>query len=94
MTSENKIAALAPVLKRREHSIHNTINNRRALKSFACGMIGRRKELQIERKILAQALGISYKQLSHIENGDHWPSLAVYLAICRALKCEAPPLFA
>lgn len=37
------------------------------------------------RTELAEAVGVSYATISHIENAENWPTMPVYLALCRVL---------
>lgn len=91
MTDIAKIESVAPLL-RKEHRTHHTKDSREALKVFAAGIFARRLRLGYSRKRVADACGISYSQLSHLELGDNWPTVPVYRALCRKLKLRKPPL--
>lgn len=56
---------------------------------------GRVRKLRENRGIiqadLSRTLGISQKTLGGIEAGQNWPSLPVYIALCRALEAGRIP---
>ncbi len=91
MVAPDPITALAPHL-RKEHRLHYTRDSRLALKAFAAGLVKRRLQLDLKRVKVADAAGVSYSQLSHLELGNNWPTLPVYRALCRVLKLKKPPL--
>ena len=54
----------------------------------------RRVALGLKQIDLAEKVKISNKTLHNIESGQNWPSLFVYVKLCRELACtEAPPFF-
>ena len=75
---------------RKEHRVHKT--SKKALIVMGKNLVKRRHELGIGQGPLAKSIKISFKTLSNIENGRSWPSMPVYLAICRELQLDAPPL--
>ena len=52
----------------------------------------RRTELELSQWDLANALGLSQGQISHIENGARSVSLETLEAVARALQCEPADL--
>ncbi len=54
--------------------------------------IGRaRTAKKLNKTDLARHVGVSNKQIDHIENGTNWPSMKVYIGICRVLGIEQIP---
>lgn len=51
-----------------------------------------RQAKRLSQVAMAEKIGCSNKQLNNIEHAQNWPSMPVYLAICRVLELEAPPL--
>ena len=51
-----------------------------------------RHRARITQQELADKSGIGFQQVSHAECGRVWPSLPVYLKMCRALGLEDAPL--
>ena len=90
MTAALLIKSASRVIRRREHGVHAQARPR--LMKFAAAVATRRMQLGLSRTELATRTGISYWQLSHIENAENWPTLPVYLALCRELKCGRVPL--
>ena len=90
MTPTRRILRAAVQVKRHEHGVH--ARSRRTLVAFAAALVTRRAELDISRTALAALVRISYGQLSHIENAENWPTMPVYLGLCRALRAGKPPL--
>lgn len=41
---------------------------------------------------LARRVGVSTKQIDHIEEGVNWPSMKVYIGLCRVLGLEQIPM--
>lgn len=91
MTATAAITQAAPAI-RSEHKLQASRASKKSLRSFAKGVRRRREELCITFTELRTALGISKSQMSHIECGDNWPSMAVYVELCRVLKVGVPPL--
>jgi len=91
MTASAQIKKAATVL-RREHRNHHTVSSKKALRLFAAALGKRREEMRMSRTELAEEVGVSYFTMAHIELGENWPSIPVYLAICKALQVGVPPL--
>ena len=91
MTTPAKILALAPVL-RKEHRVHHTDGSKRTLRTFAGAVVKLRLKAKLTRRAFAEQLGVSYHTAAHIELGENWPTIPVYLAICRVLNAGVPPL--
>ena len=62
------------------------------MRRFGRQLRNRRKELRYTGVALCRLIGISSTNLSNIESGRNYPSLTVYLAICRSLELPKPPL--
>ena len=62
------------------------------MEKFGRAVKARRKELSYGLRDLARRSGISYGMICHIEKGENYPSLQVYVALCKALKLEKPAL--
>lgn len=90
MTSRLRISRLARDLQRDEHTLDKA--SRGVLDRYALALKARREELNISRRSLAEKVGVSYGQLSHIENAENWPTVPVFIAIARVLKCGRVPL--
>ncbi len=55
--------------------------------------IRRRRELRtLSQTALAHLVNISYKQLNNIECARNWPSMPVYLTLCKVLDAPKPSL--
>lgn len=50
----------------------------------------KRQAKHISQVALAELTGVSTKQINHIEMGRNWPSMPVYITLCRALGIEEP----
>lgn len=59
---------------------------------FGRAVVARRKEMKMSGRALERAAGISHGMMCHIEKGENYPSLQVYLKLCKALGYEAPPM--
>lgn len=90
MTATTRLLRAAVSVKRHEHGIHR--ESLPQLKKFSAALVTRRTELDISRRALSAFVGISYGQLSHIENAENWPTMPVYLKLVDALKCGKVPL--
>lgn len=88
MTAAARIASTPP--PRKEHGLNAA--SRTVLKLFGQAVATRRAERKLSRRQLAEAVEVSYATISHIENGENWPTVPVYLALCRVLKVGRPPL--
>ncbi len=62
------------------------------LKSFGLEVRRLRNERNLSQTELADKIGFSNKHLNHIEYGTNWPSMRIYIALCRALGVEKIPL--
>lgn len=60
--------------------------------AFGTALRGKRQMLHMAQIELAEEVGVSTKTVNTIEYGHNWPSLPLYIAICRALKCGKIPL--
>ena len=89
MTSRLRLLKSAPHV-RREHDLN--AKDTRLLRKLAVAVVSRRIELCMTRRQLSVAVGVSYGQLSHIENAENWPTMPVYIKIVDALKCGRVPL--
>lgn len=94
MTARATITTVAPLIQRREHRLKNTPESKKALRSFAAAVKRRRLELGMTLMDLKEQVGVSKSQMSHIECGDNWPAMAVYVQLCRVLKVGQPPFLA
>lgn len=65
---------------------------KKEMAKFGAAVRARREELKIGLRALARKSGISYGMVCHIEKGENYPSLQVYLKLCKALDCPKPPL--
>lgn len=91
MTALRRIKSLAPALKKRsQHTLNGDAEA--LLRMFAFAVKKRRAELGVSRTQVARSVGISYAQLAHVENAENWPTVPVYRALCRVLKCGRVPL--
>ncbi|HXP59471.1 MAG TPA: helix-turn-helix transcriptional regulator [Dongiaceae bacterium] len=53
---------------------------------------GRRLKLRMSQMQLAGRCGVSNKTINMVEYAHNFPSLALYIALCRALKAGKIPL--
>ena len=44
----------------------------------------------LSQTALSEKIGCSIKQLNNVEYARNWPSMTVYLALCRELGVETP----
>ena len=75
-----------------EHGLQHTKASQAALKTLASSVHSLRKASGMSLKDLAEKVGCSYQVIHHIESADNFPSLAVYLAICRVFGFPNPPM--
>lgn len=61
--------------------------------AFGRNVAHSRDQLGKSQKDIASRVGISNKTLCGFEKGVSWPSMPVYVALCRALALPTPPLF-
>lgn len=52
----------------------------------------RRLARELSQTGLAHLVGISNKTLENIESGRNWPSMQVYIVLCKVLAIGRPPL--
>jgi transcriptional regulator with XRE-family HTH domain len=62
------------------------------LEAFAARLRRTRQALHLSQVALAEKVGISNKQLNNVENAHNWPSMPVYVSLCRVLELGEPPL--
>jgi transcriptional regulator with XRE-family HTH domain len=62
------------------------------LKALGKEMGRMRTAKNLSKTDLARKLGISTKQIDHVENGVNWPSMKVYIGLCRVLGVEQIPM--
>ena len=74
----------AKLSTRKEHTIGKAHEAEKRL--FAAAVVAQRKEMRLSRRQLADAVGISYGQMSKIELGDNWATMPVYICLVRVLK--------
>lgn len=91
MTATSKIQALAPVL-RKEHGLHRTPENIAALRRFAAAVVAKRTKKGLSRPAFAAKVGVSYFTINHIEHFENWPTVPVYIKMCKVLGVRVPPL--
>lgn len=51
-----------------------------------------RKARNLSQTALAALIDMSNKTLDNVEKGRNWPSMPVYIALCRVLDLGVPPL--
>jgi transcriptional regulator with XRE-family HTH domain len=68
------------------------MGTKKDLEAFAARLRRTRQALHLSQVALAEKAGISNKQLNNIENAHNWPSMPVYIAICRELGLGEPLL--
>lgn len=91
MTATAKIQSLAKNLRKRgHHGVDHDPGASEALKQFGQGV--RAKRGPRSQRVVADRIGISINQYSNIERGINWPSMPVYLKICRVLRIALPGL--
>lgn len=75
-----------------EHRLADSPASKAALKRMAVALRDARVAARMTIKELAKEVGCSYQMISHVEHAENFPSMAVYIAICRVLKLGKPPL--
>ena len=63
-----------------------------ALKNLAVNLKTRRKARGLTLQSLARKAGCSFQVIWHIENEHNFPSMSVYLSLCRVLRAGRVPL--
>ena len=83
-----------PRVRRRylEHTIANSKASKDALKRLAAWLREQRELRGLSLMKLADEVGCSFKQIHNIEKGQNWPSMPLFVAICRYFKHPVPPL--
>lgn len=56
--------------------------------TFGRNLKQRREELALSQAALAEKVGCSRHNISNIERGNQGVAIALFVAICGALKCE------
>ncbi len=97
MTASATITSLAPAIRNRatrrgHHSVADTPEMRRKLKDFGRAVAVLRKKKGLSVVALGAQAGISDSQVCNIEIGNNWPSMPVYIGLCRVLGVGVPPL--
>ena len=63
-------------------------------RQFGALIRARRVAMNMKQIDLAEKVKISNKTLFNIESGQNWPSMMVYVKMCRELGCtDCPPFF-
>ncbi len=62
------------------------------LEAFALRLKRARQAAHLTQVALAEKAGISNKQLNNVESASNWPSMPVYIALCRELGLGRPLL--
>jgi DNA-binding XRE family transcriptional regulator len=75
-----------------EHRIADTKASLEALKRFAVCLRELRLANGLTLNALAREVGCSANQIYNMEHAQNWPSMAVYLSLCRVFKQPQPPM--
>lgn len=59
---------------------------------FGAAVRARRLKVGLGLRVTALNVGISHGMMSHIEKGENYPSLQVYVELCRVLQLPQPAL--
>lgn len=62
------------------------------IQKFAAAVREKREVLGMTVRGLARKVGISPSQMSNIQYGYNWPSVPVYIKLCRVLKAGKIPM--
>lgn len=62
------------------------------IEKFATTVRGKREALGLTVRSLARKVGVGPSQMSNIQYGYNWPSMPVYVKLCRVLKAGKIPL--
>lgn len=62
------------------------------LKIFGGNLRLLRQHRGMSRTELGKAVGIDYKTVANIEAARYWPSMPVYISLCRALRLGKMPV--
>lgn len=62
------------------------------LEAFATELRSQREKMKHSQSSLARAIGVSSNTIYNIEASLNWPSIPVYISLCRILKVGAIPL--
>jgi transcriptional regulator with XRE-family HTH domain len=77
--------------KHRHHRLSRTPEAVEDLKRFASALRSRRGTATQTK--IATAIGISVTQYSNLECAQNWPSMQVYVALCRHFGVKKLPFF-
>jgi ribosome-binding protein aMBF1 (putative translation factor) len=91
MTASSKILSAARHV-RMEHGHHSTAASKRSLGRLASGLRSAREARGWSRRYMAEQMGVSLSSLAHVELAQNWPTMPVYLAMCKVLELGQPPL--
>lgn len=75
-----------------EHRIADSKTSREALNRFAASVKTMRAASGLSLTQLAAQVGCSFKQIHNLEHALCWPSMPVYLSLCRVFKQPTPPM--
>ncbi len=63
-----------------------------ALQAMAKALRELRKATGLSVQKLAEEVGCTVKNIYHIERAENWPSMEIYIELCRVLKQPKPPI--
>lgn len=94
MSETNSPVRKLPRVRRRylEHKIANSKASQEALKRLAAWLREQREARNLSLMKLADEVGCSFKQIHNIEKAQNWPSMPLFIAICRFFNHPVPPL--
>lgn len=81
-----------PTTRGREHQLSHTDWAVTSLAKLGRNLRVLRKQKGLTLQKLATKTGCSFQVLWHVENGHNFPSLSVYISLCRALDQARPPM--
>lgn len=55
-------------------------------------IVARREARGMSQTALAYLIGVTNKQLYNVEKGRNWPSMPVYITLCKVLMLPKPPM--
>lgn len=76
------------------HIVLEMLGTKSELKKFGLELRRARIAAGLSQTDLAVKVDCSCSQIGHIEWGDNWPSLELYIKICRAVGVKEIPLVA
>lgn len=74
------------------HRIADTKESKAALKRFGQSLRELRNARGFSLELLGHEVGCSCKQIWNMENEISWPSMPVYVALCRVFEQPKPPM--